>query len=282
MPLWKSFFLTLYYHCSRLYRRSYLQKARKGHRVPLIVLFYHRVADYEANSWTTSNKIFHSQISWMESRFKLVSLEEAQRRIRSGVNDQSCVSITFDDGYAENCEQAIPLLIKKQIPCTYFVTVQNVTEEKPFLHDVVQGNSVPPNNLDQLRDMVNAGIEIGAHALTHIDLGQVSDEQQLYEEVVTSREKLQKALGKTVKYFAFPYGHYVNLNPRAFDLANEAGYEAVCSAYGGYNFPGDDAFHLQRVCPENSLIRLKNWVTIDPRKTKTPRFTYDLGQREEA
>jgi len=223
MPFWKSFFLNLYYHCSRLYRWNYLRKASKEHRVPIMVLFYHRIADDAANSWTTSNKIFDTQIHWLESRFELVSLEEAQRRIRSGVNDQPCVSITFDDGYAENCEQAIPLLIKKQIPCTYFVTVQNITEGEPFSHDLAEGNSIPPNNLEQLRDMVHAGIEIGAHAYRHIDLGQISDEQQLYHEVVTSRERLQKALGQSVRYFAFPFGQYVNLNQRVYPI-EELGY----------------------------------------------------------
>jgi hypothetical protein len=51
-------------------------------------------------------------------------------------------------------------------------------------------------------------------------------------------------------------------------MAYEAGYEAVCSAYGGYNWPGDDAFHLQRICVDGPLIRMKNWVTVDPWKER--------------
>ena len=39
----------------------------------------------------------------------------------------------------------------------------------------------------------------------------------------------------------------------------------VLSAYGGYNFPSGDPFHLQRRGAEGSLERLKNWVTFDPR-----------------
>ena len=51
------------------------------------------------------------------------------------------------------------------------------------------------------------------------------------------------SLGSDVRYFAFPYGQHENLSAAAFRVAFEAGYEGVCSAYGGYNFPGDDPFH---------------------------------------
>ena len=69
-----------------------------------------------------------------------------------------------------------------------------------------------------------------------------------------------------MRYFAFPFGQHKNLNPNAFALAKESGFEGVCSAYGGYNFAGDDPFHLQRIHVDNDLIRLKNWVTVDARK----------------
>ena len=78
-----------------------------------------------------------------------------------------------------------------------------------------------------------------------------------------------------MRYFAFPFGRFENLNAKAFALARQAGYEAVCSAYGGFNFPGDDAFHVQRIPVGDDMIHLKNWTTVDPRKLNTPRFPYD-------
>ena len=51
-------------------------------------------------------------------------------------------------------------------------------------------------------------------------------------------------------------------------MAYEAGYRGVCSAYGGYNFPGDDPFHLKRFHADEQFIRFKNWMTIDPRKLR--------------
>ena len=122
--------------------------------------------------------------------------------------------------------------------------------------------------------MAAAGVEIGAHAFTHADLGAIADRGRLYEEVVEARAELQKALGRPIRYFAFPYGLHANLSPTAFALAAEAGYSGVCSAYGGFNFPGDDPFHLQRISADGPMIGMKNWVTLDPRKLRTPRFEY--------
>ena len=78
-------------------------------------------------------------------------------------------------------------------------------------------------------------------------------------------------VGRPVRYFAFPYGHYHNLTTESFELAYASGYRGVCSAYGGYNFPGDDSFHLQRIHPDNDLLHLKNWLTVDPRKLRSVR-----------
>jgi peptidoglycan/xylan/chitin deacetylase (PgdA/CDA1 family) len=112
---------------------------------------------------------------------------------------------------------------------------------------LVTGRRLAPNNLEQLRAMAAAGVEIGSHAYTHTDLGNITDRRLLQYEVVEAKQRLQDALGRPVRYFAFPYGLYANLNPVAFELAREAGYLGVCSAYGGFNFPGDDPFHLQRI-----------------------------------
>ena len=274
MPIWKQLLLNLYCHGSYPLRRwNHLRAVAEG-RVPVIVLFYHRVADERPNDWTVSNRTFERQIRWLEKRFELISLEEARRRILGGTNDRPCVSITFDDGYADNCHQAIPLLVKRRIPCTYFVTLQNVLDGEPFAHDLAQGNPLASNTLEELRAMAAAGIEIGAHTYTHADLGRVSDLEQLHYEVVSAGKDLQDAIGRPIRYFAFPIGHYCNLSHEAFDLAFEAGYEAACSAYGGYNFPGDDAFHIQRIPVDDVMARLRNWTTVDPRKIHIPRFEY--------
>ncbi|MDZ7615780.1 MAG: polysaccharide deacetylase family protein [Patescibacteria group bacterium] len=266
MPLWKWLLLNAYYHGTRPVRWLRLREYALAGRVPAVVLFYHRVADDFSDGWTISNRTFTRQIRWLKRHFNLVSLSEVQRIVRSGENQRPCVSITFDDGYADNCHEAIPLLIKERIPCTYFVTARNVLDGVPFPHDVAAGCPLPPNSLEQLRAMADAGIEIGAHTYTHPDLGRLTDPKKLRHEIVAGGEALADAIGRPMRYFAFPFGQYRNMTPAAFLMAREAGYDAVCSAYGGYNFPGDDPFHIQRIAGDPWTVRLKNWATIDPRK----------------
>lgn len=275
MPLWKKMLLFTYYHATLPVRHGRNRRSARAGNAPIMVLIYHRIADDWANEWTTRTDVFVKQIRWLQRHFEFVSLEEAQRRIRAKSNHRPCVSITFDDGYASNCRTALPLLIKERIPTTYFVTSDCVLKRRAFEHDLTMGNRFEPNTLEQLRELVNAGIEIGAHTRTHADLGRVSDPGVLHDEVVTAGEELQAALGVQIRYFAFPFGQHAHLSAEAFHLADEAGYEAACSAYGGYNFPGDDAFHLQRIGVHGPLSRLKNWTTVDPvKQLRIKRYFY--------
>ncbi|NUQ61908.1 MAG: polysaccharide deacetylase family protein [Pirellulales bacterium] len=280
LPIWKAMLLAGYYGVSLPCRWWSKARAVGEHRVPIVVLFYHRVADDLATPWTLSNRCFDRQIRWMADRFDLISLSEAQRRIRTGDSARPAVCITFDDGYAENCHKAIPLLIKTGIPCTYFVTLRNVLEQDPFAHDLARGYRFLPNSVEQLRAMAAAGVEIGAHTYSHPDLGLVADEQELYRQIVVAGRELQQWIDRPVRYFAFPFGQYANLSARGFEMAKAAGYLGVCSAYGGYNLPGDDPFHLQRIHADEGMIRLKNRVTVDPRGARVHRFAWAPGASE--
>jgi len=272
---WKSIVRPCYYAATLPYRWWVRRVAEAAGRAPVVVLAYHRVADDRANPWTVSNRTFARHVDWLADRFDLISLAEAQRRLRIGDNSRTAVCITFDDGYAENCRHAIPLLTKRRIPCTYFVTLANVLAGTPFDHDAALGKPLLPNTLEQLRAMAGAGIEIGSHGCEHVDLGRISDRRQLERQVVTARERLHRLLGCPIRYFAFPFGRYVHLNPRAMDMAYEAGYDGVCSAYGGYNFPGDDPFHLQRTPIDDGRWHLKNCASVDPRKVHVRRFLWE-------
>ena len=271
MPLWRQLLLGGYYYGSQPWRAWRSARMRAAGAAPVIVLFYHRVADTQPNPWTTSNHTFSRQIRWLKSHFDMISLLEAQRRIRSRFNGRPSIAITFDDGYADNCQAALPLLIAERIPCTYFVTAHNVIAGAPFEHDIARGKPLAPNTTKQLVGLARSGIEIGAHTRTHPDLGCISDPDRLHDEVVAARDDLEKLCGTRIRYFAFPFGQHANLNAEIFYLARDAGYDGVCSAYGGFNFPGEDAFHLQRIHVDDDMIRLKNWSTVDPRKLRSVR-----------
>ncbi len=128
--------------------------------------------------------------------------------------------------------------------------------------------------------MADHGIEVGGHTRTHPNLGAITDPDRIYDEVVRAKQDLEAGLGRTVRHFAFPYGLHANLNKVAFQMAQDAGYEGVCSAHGGYNFPGDDAFHLQRIHGCIQRVRVENWLSLDPRKLRVPRYDYKTSTAE--
>jgi peptidoglycan/xylan/chitin deacetylase (PgdA/CDA1 family) len=258
-------FLPWYYYGTWAFRMLALQCTRGVAMCPIPVLYYHRVADHCMNPWTISNRDFRQHIDWLAGRFEFVSLAEAQRRLAHRDSRRPAVCITFDDGYAENCEHALPLLVQRRIPVTYFVATQFIVENKPFPHDVERGEPLRPNSVAQLASLAEAGIEIGAHTRTHADLGSLTDRDALRREIVQSRDELQQLIGDEVRYFAFPYGQYNNLSVQATTLIRNAGFDGYCSAYGGYNFPRRDPFHLQRIHGDPNWLRFRNWMTLDPR-----------------
>ena len=262
-----------YYFATLGWRKWSVRDRAKTGEVPISILFYHRVADNRPNDWTISNAGFERQVHWLRRHCDLISLSEAQRRLRERDSQRRAVCITFDDGYADNCDRALPFLIEHQIPCTYFVALGFCVGQTPFPHDVVRNEPLLPNTIEQLREMANGGIEIGAHTRTHPDLGKVDDPDTLYDEVIRSAHELRKICGQPVPYFAFPFGQKENLNQDVFRLAREDGFLGACSAYGGYNTPADDdGFHLQRLHGDPMFSRIRNWVTVDPRLHKVERY----------
>lgn len=277
MLFWKDLLLTGYYVTTRRSRRREAIRRATECCEPVRVAFYHRVANRFANRWTIHPDSFAAQVEWARRRFDLVSLAEAQRRIASGRNRIPTACITFDDGYAENTQSAIPLLLKHRVPFTYFVSTDHVLRGKAFPHDVAAGRPLAVNTIADLRELAAAGVEIGAHTRSHVDLGSIRSFDKLTHEIVGSKCELEDALGQPVRYFAFPYGLHANMSVAAFCVAYEAGFEGVCSAYGGYNFPGDDPFHVRRFHADEPLVRFANWMTVDPRKVRAQR-DFDPGQ----
>lgn len=249
---------------------------RARHNEPVQILFYHRVADDHPNPWTISCAAFQQQMDYLAARFDVVTLAEAQRRIGRGRNRRPTAVITFDDGYADNMSFAVPLLLDRKLPFTYFVTSGNVETGQAFPHDLALGVPLEPNTPGQIRQLAAAGAEIGAHTRTHADLAQV-DEADLRSEILGSKHDLERMIGKAVRYFAFPFGQPENMTAEGFEVARQAGFAGVCSAYGGYNFPGSDTFHLERFHADPEFIRLKHWLSVDGVKQITsPTFDPQL------
>ena len=276
MSKWKYNAIDFYRTVSKPFRGVSVRSMKRREQLPIFALFYHRVSDDHLNDWTLSVKKFTQQMEWLQEKFDIVDLEECQRRIASGHNSRPTVAVTFDDGYRENGEFAIPYLIENKIPATYFVTTDNTLSQIPFKHDLDLGEPLATDDVDSLRAYANGGIEIGAHTRTHPRMAEVNNPEQIVDEVITATRELEVAIGKPIRYFAFPFGQHTDLNPVVFHLLKECGFLGVCSAFGGWNEIGGDAFHLQRIHGDPVFSRLTNDLTFDPRLAHVPSYDYSI------
>lgn len=230
-------------------------------------MFYHRVADSDlANDWTISRKNFIKHLDWLSINSRIVSVADIQASQKSACRLSPEVAITFDDGYFETTQYAIPLLLDRGLNCTYFVSTHFVESGLPFPHDISRGYPHAPNTIEQIRWMASRGIEIGGHTHTHANLGIGLSSTTLRREIWDARKRLQDWSGQAIRYFAFPYGMPENMSHDAIDMVYDAGYTGFLSAYGDWNFIGDDSFHLRRIHGQSNLQFIANWLSLDPRK----------------
>jgi len=257
------------------FHRRELQRRIATRRAPMMVPFYHRVADRDPGPWTISRDQFARQVEHCAQHLTPVTLADVQRNVRGGRCDRPTFTFTFDDGYAENVEFALPLLVERKIPCVYFVTVANVLSGRPFAHDVDRGCPLPVNTVAHLRDMLAGGIEIGLHARDHVDFSQVDSEAQIDGQIAVAKDQLEQAIGTRVRYFAFPYGMPPQLTTAAIAAVGRANLDGFCSAFGAYNLPGRDAPHIRRFHGDRDFNRFRNWISFDRRKVNDePKIEY--------
>ena len=263
--------LHVYRACTAPLRMARELAQRMTDSCPVSILYYHRIAQVHPTPWTIDRQSFEAHIAWLREHFDLVDLPEAQRRITEGCR-RPTVHLTFDDGYEENDQWAIPWLLHHEIPVTYYVSTSFVSTDHSFPHDQALGLHLPANRLETLKRWQGGSVKFGAHTRTHCDLGKCTRIEQLIDEIVTSAAELGAVLNEPLVDFAFPFGQPANLHPMAFEICRQAGFRSVSSAYGERNYRGGDAFHLRRFHADPLLVRMQNWLTGDPREFLRPRY----------
>lgn len=134
--------------------------------------------------------------------FRFVTLAEAMENPQ-GKN----AVLTFDDGYADNLTNALPVLKKFGAPATVFVITGDVGKKNVVWKEA--GDDLPANMLDweTLEYLRKQGWEIGSHASEHVHLARYGEEKQ--EKIIArSLEDIEKNLGIVPVSFAYPYGSY--------------------------------------------------------------------------
>jgi peptidoglycan/xylan/chitin deacetylase (PgdA/CDA1 family) len=99
---------------------------------------------------------------------------------------------------------------------------------------------------DDVRDLHARGFEIGAHTLTHPDLGKM-DGADADREITGGKAAVEAALGAPVIHFAYPYGRPDQLSEANRARVREAGYQSCVSSFGGVVSAEDDPLALKRM-----------------------------------
>lgn len=297
-----------------------------GARARLTVLIFHRVLPEPDPLFPDEVDAarFDELLGWIKSWFQVLPLDEAIRRMNEGTLPARAAALSFDDGYADNHDVALPLLQVHALPCTFFVAtgfldggrmwndtliealrrcrlpqldlrgLRGAGGDDLGLHEidtaasrrVALGRLIPavkylepglrlacvdalaqraevrpPTDLmmssGQVRALRAAGMQIGAHTVTHPILAKL-DDRQAADEISASRDKLQLLLGEKVGLFAYPNGkpgqdYSPSVHPQ---LVKELGFDAAVSTLSGASRQGDDVFQIRRFTPwDRSRLR---------------------------
>ncbi|MBG7702277.1 polysaccharide deacetylase family protein [Streptomyces flaveolus] len=191
--------------------------------VPWIAM-YHSVGDCSDDPYhiTVSPDRLERQLRWLRRRgLRGVSVAELLAARARG-EGRGLVALTFDDGYADFLDNALPLLDGWGCTATLFVLPGRLGGDNAW--DPL-GPRKPLLTADGIRRAAAAGVEIGSHGLTHVDLTR-ADDIVLKAETAESRAALEELTGTPVTGFCYPYG---TVDRRAVEAVREAGYTYACA-----------------------------------------------------
>jgi peptidoglycan/xylan/chitin deacetylase (PgdA/CDA1 family) len=104
-----------------------------------------------------------------------------------------------------------------------------------------------PLSWDEVREMANNGVEIGAHTKTHPILSRISDADTIRREIEGCKLRIEKELDQPVLHFCYPNGKVADLNKATVDAVKRFGYRTAVTSERGLNFSGADLFLLRRL-----------------------------------
>lgn len=209
------------------------------------VFLYHSITEGPPGEMSVSAEAFRKQMRFLKDNFNVVSLDSALGGLSS---DKKPVAITFDDGYEDNYQIAFPVLKQCQLPATIFLLTGNEGEGRKTGHLGKVQDYYPGQLLSwgQIREMSQKGISFGSHGESHQRLGSLGT-MELTNEVIRSKEQIEKETGQPVHFFSYPYGTFQDFDSRTVELVRESGYRAAFSAVYGTVGTDLDRFAIRRM-----------------------------------
>jgi peptidoglycan/xylan/chitin deacetylase (PgdA/CDA1 family) len=216
----------------------------------LRVLMYHKVNDLWPNPTSVPTAVFAEQMALLgELGYTPVSLDAVRDYYLHGSPlPAGAVLITFDDGYRDNLENALPILRRHGYPAVVFVPIAYLDDGRPLPHEEplrllgVRNETV---DWDELAALEAGGVRVESHGIGHRPLSEL-DPAEATREIAISKLRLEERLGREVEAYAFVKGSLADYRPEHASLVQQAGYKLAFTSVSGANGPRTDRFRLHR------------------------------------
>lgn len=193
---------------------------------------------------------FAEQMAWLKAEgVRVFTLHDLRGWLTAGAPPtEPAVVLTFDDGFRSVLTRGLPVLARHGFRATVFLTTGHAGGRNDWAS---QPAGVPRWDLlswAEVRELAAAGMEIGAHSVTHPWLPALPLETAR-REILDSKAAIEDALGHPVHSFAYPYGAYTDplraLVREHFDLAYSASLGRVRKGSDPWALPRVDVHYLQ-------------------------------------
>lgn len=169
------------------------------------------------------------------------------------------IEITFDDGYKNNFEHALPLLKKYNLSATIFLITDFIDGKILSMDLAGERFDVPSLTWGEARAMNEAGIKFGSHSKTHAILTKMT-KKEVENEVTESKKRIEEILGCRIERFSYPFGHRGSFNGLTREALINAGFNYAYTNIMGINSNSpEESFILRRIriYREDGLFKLK-------------------------
>ena len=163
------------------------------------------------------------------------------------------IAITFDDGFRNNLEAALPVMQEAGCRAINFLVADRIGKTSDWeAREGGEADSLMDES--QVREWLAAGNWIGAHTCTHPRLSQLS-RAQAKEAIHASKKKLEDQFGLRIDHFAYPFGDY---NQETIELVQDAGFRTASTMHRGINRIGKSPLELARWTARYESRTLRN------------------------
>jgi len=160
----------------------------------------------------------------LDAGFRFVTVAALAQEAAGGTPPPGLAALSFDDGMHDNHSRVLPLLREWGIPATVYVATGLIGMPNPWVH----ADGTRMMTVDELRELAAAGVELGAHTVSHPDLATLEYDGCL-REMTESRRMLEEVTGGPVRTFAYPFCSY---GPAAVAAARDTGFLAAVTGAG--------------------------------------------------